>query len=156
MKNKIIPIKKYGMKDIRRAMLVLRNNEFNINRTSIDTGYSRPTLRKWREKFPQFLEPDAIDACNNARVKNSFAIERTAILKSSSLLLNNALKKASELIELETDLNKVNGTLKALSDLHKTITTPPEEDNAMEKINEVEKQIRELGDVIIQDADLVE
>lgn len=155
MNNKVSTIKKYGMKDIRRAMLMLRNNEFNINRTSIDTGYSRPTLRKWRDKFPQFLETDSIDACNNARVKNSFAIERIAVLKSSSRLLNDALKKASELIELETDLHKVNGTLKALSDLHKSITTPPEEDNAMDKINEVEKQIRELGDVVIQDADLV-
>lgn len=98
---------KYSTAQKLAALAVLAANAGNISKTARETGIDRVTLRKWRASELN-ASPEII------ALKNAFA---DAYREKLARAREASLDRMLELIPHETDLHKVTGAVKILSEL---------------------------------------
>lgn len=116
------------------AVRLLHENNYNYYKTSAQTKISMSSLHTWEAQYGTELSSSnkvQIIAenveLNLSRVKTTFIEKHYSQLNK---LAESAIKKAMDLVKEETDLNKVNNTIKVISDF---ITKIAGEDNDDEK-----------------------
>lgn len=116
------------------AVRLLKDNSFNLYLTSHQTGISTSSLRSWSTLYSKQMESDnkvAIIAesveLNLARAKTNFINKHYSKM---SELAEESIKRALDLVKTEKDLNKVNGTIKVISDFFGKATGEGEEDGS--------------------------
>lgn len=116
------------------AIRLLHENNYNYYKTSAQTKISMSSLHTWEAQYGKELSSsnkvqiiaENIEL-NLSRVKTAFIEKHYSQLNK---LAESAIKKAMDLVKEETDLNKVNNTIKVISDF---ITKIAGEDNDDEK-----------------------
>lgn len=112
--------KQYTMEDKVQILRVLKENSYDYKKTSLETGCNYGTLKNWYVKYKgELANINSVDMIaektelNVAKAKIRF-IDRH--YSSLSLLAESAIKRALELLKEEKDLNKVNDTIKIVTD----------------------------------------
>lgn len=110
----------YTPEEKAEAIKVLVENNYSLNKTSAQLGISRSSLNLWLRQYHNKTADDQTIsiieqnvAVNAARLKNNFLQKHYSDMSN---LANKAIKRALELVEDEPDLNKVNNTIKIISD----------------------------------------
>jgi len=111
---------KYTMEDKVQILRLLKENSYDYKKTSLETGCNYGTLKNWYVKYKgELANINSVDMIaektelNVAKAKIRF-IDRH--YSSLSLLAESAIKRALELLKEEKDLNKVNDTIKIVTD----------------------------------------
>ena len=110
----------YTIEDRIETVRILIENNYNFYKTSHQTGVSTSSLRAWSAQYGKEMESnnkigiiaESVEI-NLARMKTSFI---TAHYEKMNNLAEKAISRALVLVENEEDLNKVNGTIKVISE----------------------------------------
>lgn len=102
------------------AVRLLHENGYNYYKTSAQTKISMSSLHTWEAQYgAEISTSNKVQVIaenvelNLARIKTSFIEKHYSNLNK---LAEAAIKKALDLVKDETDLNKVNNTIKVISD----------------------------------------
>lgn len=119
---KIVKKKKnsYTEEEKIQTVRLLKENNFNHYLTSAQTGVSISSLRNWSARYMNDIDSsnkvqiiaESVEL-NLSRVKTNFINKHYSQMDK---LAEAAVKKALELVKDEEDLNKVNNTIKIISD----------------------------------------
>lgn len=102
------------------AVRLLHENNYNYYKTSAQTKISMSSLHTWEAQYGAEINSsnkvqmiaEKVEL-NLARIKTNFVEKHYSNLNK---LAEAAIKKAIDLVKDETDLNKVNNTIKVISD----------------------------------------
>lgn len=103
-----------------QAVRLLKDNNFNHYLTAAQTGVSISSLHNWSARYMNEIDSankvqiiaESVEL-NLARAKTNFINKHYSKMNE---LAEEAIKKALELVKKEEDLNKVNNTIKVISD----------------------------------------
>lgn len=111
---------RYTDEERMQAVRMLVDSGFNYALIEKKTHVQANTLKQWYYRMKDAVEKEATSYIAE-KVEIDFARAKLNLLKSNydgiNRMTNAALKRATELIEKETDLNKLNGTLRIIADL---------------------------------------
>ena len=131
--KKLIKKKKnsYTEEEKIQAVRLLKENNINHYLTAAQTGVSISSLHNWSARYMSDIDntnkvqiiAESVEL-NLARVKTNFINKHYAKMNE---LAEEAVKKAIDLVKDETDLNKVNNTIKVISDFFGKMSNDGEE-----------------------------
>lgn len=123
--------RKYSMEEKVEILRVLKDNSYDYKKTSVQTGCNYGTLKMWYVKYKDNLANlNAVDMIaektelNLSKAKIRF-IERH--YNQLSQLAETSIGRALELLKDEKDLNKVNDTIKIVTDYFAKLSTSEEQ-----------------------------
>lgn len=131
----------YGAEDKIKTLVLLRENGFNLRKTSKQTGISEPTLTKWRRTFGDDVYKDLDKKGEGLHLNETYDSALTSVAKElkdihedfiSKVLQTKlaAIDKVKSMLEKEKDLNKVTTVLKTLHDITMADTVKGEGEKA--------------------------
>lgn len=129
---------------------LLKENSYNYQKTALETGVPYPTIKVWYSKYKNEINEMTAVSCIAERVELNVAQLKAEFIekhfKEMNTLAQDAIKRAGELIKKETDLSKVNGTIKVVSDFVSKITEiNPSATKSAETINIIQQTINNLN-----------
>ena len=111
---------RYTDEERMQAVRMLVDSGFNYALTEQKTHVHANTLKQWYYRMKDAVEKEATSYIAE-KVEIDFARAKLNLLKSNfdgiNKLTEAALERATTLIKKETDLNKLNGTLRIIADL---------------------------------------
>lgn len=111
---------RYTDEERMQAVRMLVDSGFNYPLTEQKTHVHANTLKQWYYRMKDAVEKEATSYIAE-KVEIDFARAKLNLLKSNydgiNKLTEAALERATQLIKKETDLNKLNGTLRIIADL---------------------------------------
>lgn len=111
---------RYTDEERMQAVRMLVDSGFNYPLTEQKTHVHANTLKQWYYRMKDAVEKEATSYIAE-KVEIDFARAKLNLLKSNydgiNKLTESALERATQLIKKETDLNKLNGTLRIIADL---------------------------------------
>mgnify|MGYP003596486039 CR=1 FL=1 len=125
-------VKLYGYRDEEKLKVVriLKDNNWNCNKTSVQTGIAYNTLRKWKGEYRDMFEKeDSSVTPLLINTENKFSETKLEMVNSYCNNLyelgTEAVAKISELLKTEVDLHKATETLKVINDFIINIKDTP-------------------------------
>lgn len=102
------------------AVRLLHDNGYNYYKTSAQTKISMSSLHMWEAQYGADINSSNKVQMIAEKVEMNLARVKTSFIEKHYYQLNNlaeqAIKRAFELVKTEDDLNKVNNTIKVISD----------------------------------------
>jgi hypothetical protein len=115
--------KNYTTQQIQEGLLLLEKNRNNMNKTAKELGVPRSTIQSWAknhtvEVYQKTGDGKTAEIVTKTRQTAEQAFDELAdeVIPTIRMGLIEAIEKARTLIALETDLNKINGAVKVLSE----------------------------------------
>ena len=132
------------------VLRILKENSYNYTKTALETGVPYPTIKVWYSKFKHEINEMTAVSCIAEKVELNIAQLKTTFIEKHFTNMNNlaemAIKRAEELLKTETDLSKVNGTMKVVTDFIARITEiNPSSAKSVETINIIQQTINNLN-----------
>lgn len=141
----------YTLEQRLNALALLREENYDYNKVATITGVNKCTLRSWLNRHGDAKPDDAANILiaraemNLQKIKRNFITDH---LKDIDELCTKAIIKARELLEVEEDLNKVNNTIKILTDFFSKLEGTEEENkkDSSVTVNLIQDSIRRLNE----------
>lgn len=111
----------YTDEDRIKVVRLLIDNGMNYVLTHRQTGINSATIKQWYYRYKKDIEDSSTATMIAEKVEIDFARAKLELLQNNFSKLNTladaAIMRAIALCQVETDLNKLNGTLKIIFDL---------------------------------------
>lgn len=140
--------KQYSLEDKMKALIVLRDNNYNYRATSRETGVATVTLENWYCKHKKDLENISVTKAiaekaeiDAVRLKAKFLENH---FQSLSELTESTVNRIKDLIPKEKNLKNLTETLKVLLDYSAKISDRDEEKGKTE-ISFIQQTINQLN-----------
>lgn len=141
---------RYSLEDKMKALIVLRENNYNYRLTSKETGVAAVTLENWYCKHKKDLENISVTKAiaekaeiDATRLKTKFLEKHYASLSDLTEL---AVTRIKQLIPKEKRLSSVTDALKVLLD-YSTKLSDSDEEKGKTEINFIQQTINQLNNI---------
>lgn len=135
-----------------QAVKLLRENNFDYKATSSMLNVSQATLRSWASRYRDVHTTEKVELMQErveldlAKVKLDFISKN---YRQMDNLAKTAIDRALTLIQEETDLSKVNNTIKILTDffakMHQPGDTSSDQPGSTVTVNLIQQSIMQLN-----------
>ena len=142
----------YAWEDKIKALVLLKENKFNVDKTAKEFGANRLTIMSWRDKYAEIVYKDLEARGEGLHLNETYDAALTEVAQEiktthkdfiSNVLETKivAIDKIKKMLPDEKNLDRVNNVLKTLHDI--TIADSHGEDRSEER--RVGKECRSRG-----------
>lgn len=130
-------------------------NMFNYTKTEQDTAVSVVTLKKWKEKYPEAFNNKYQDG-HLAKIEATVAVASINLVTQATDLVKKALNRADELLDEETNLDKISNFIRAITPITNALNEGEGGNKTVSSIKSTMEKLAKLNSLEIEDVESTE